>query len=214
MNPTFIIWGLILITSLISFLGLQKGKIFEQYKYNVGAVKNGEYYRLLSSGFLHGDFMHLFFNMFSLYLFSGVIFHYFSTTEFLLIYFGSVLAGNIFTQFIFKNKNYYSAIGASGGVAGIIFASVMLDPAAVNINFLPGYLFGALYFGYSVYMLTKNGIGDGIGHAAHLGGAIFGMLYCVALKFNIVASNAIYTGIMSIPLVYLAYLIFIKKKQF
>lgn len=212
---------IIAITCIISYLALNDMRIFEKYKFNVGAILHRkEYIRLLSSGFLHADFMHLILNMYVLYMFSPAVMEDFGIIGFLIIYFASILLGNLFSLFIYKAQNWYSAIGASGGVAGIIFASVSLDPVLTKIGIIflppelsiPGYLFGFLYFGYSVYSMLKPRNGDNIGHAAHLGGAFFGLVYSVTVFPQLAMNNILYLGIMSLPLLYLSYEIFIKKR--
>lgn len=219
LNPVLIV--LIAVTCLFSYVGFSNHELFEKYKFNVGAIiRNKEYIRLLSAGFLHADFLHLLLNMYVLFNFSQPIFDAFGTVGFLIIYFGSILLGNLFSLYLYKKQAWYSAIGASGGVSGIIFASVALYPDLIKIGIiflppqlsLPGYLFGFLYFGYSVYMMFNPKQNDNIGHAAHLGGAFFGLLYVVLIFPQEAVHNFIYLGIMSLPLVYMLYMVFVKKK--
>ena len=201
MNITFII--ILIVTVAISYYGFTNATFFNRYKFNVGAVQKGDYVRLLSSGFLHGDWQHLIFNMISLYFFQSVIIDSMGSLMFLFIYFGSMLLGSIFTLHIYKYQPFYSAIGASGAVSGIIFAAIALDPTGLTINFLPGWLFGALYFGYSVFMMFNPQQGDNLGHAAHLGGALFGLAIVVVYAPEIVIHNVFYLGVMALPLVYM-----------
>lgn len=209
---------IIVVTCGISIYGFQNPSFFEKYKFNVGAVQQRkEYVRLLSAGFLHGDFMHLFFNMFTLYFFAPIVEYTFGGIGFLVVYFGSILLGNIFSLFIYKHQSYYSAIGASGGVSGILFAAIAAYPdIGIGIMFIPlpipGYIFGALYFAYSVYMMLNPKQWDNLGHAAHLGGAAFGLVYAIIFHLDLVIENAQYLGIMALPLIYLAYHILSKKK--
>ncbi|MCQ4034491.1 rhomboid family intramembrane serine protease [Kaistella montana] len=208
----------IAITAVISFIAFNNQNIFEKYKFNVGAIlRNKEYIRLLSAGFLHGDLMHLLFNMMTLYFFGPIVNQGFGYFGFLIIYFGSILLGNLFSLYLYKNQSWYSAIGASGGVSGILFASIAMIPD-LGIYFffipipIPGYIFGFLYFGYSVYSMLNPRQHDNIGHAAHLGGAFFGLVYAVALQPERAFENALFLGIMSIPLIYMSYQVFVKKK--
>ncbi len=191
---------------------------FEKYKFNVGAIMyRKEYVRLLSSGFLHADFMHLLFNMMTLYFFGPVILQGFGSLGFILIYFGAILLGNVFSLFIYQKQSWYSAIGASGGVSGVLFSAIALAPQ-IGIYFffipipIPGFIFGLLYFSYSVYMMLNPRMNDNIGHAAHLGGAFFGLLYAIIIQPESAIQNSLFIGIMSLPLIYLAYEIFIKKR--
>ena len=219
MNSVLII--IIAATSIISYIGFTNQSLFEKYKFNVGAIiRDKEYIRLISAGFLHADFMHLLLNMYVLYMFSQPILEAFGPVGFLLIYFGSILLGNLFSLYLYKNQSWYSAIGASGGVSGIIFASVALYPNLIKIGIiflppqfsLPGYIFGFLYFGYSVYMMLNPKQHDNIGHAAHLGGAFFGLVYVVATFPQMAIENGFYLGIMALPLLYMAFQVFVKKK--
>lgn len=208
-----IVLSIIAVTCVFSFMGFNNMALFEKYKFNVGAITNRkEYIRLISSAFLHADFMHLFFNMLSLYFFQGVVVHFFGQTGFLIIYFGSMILGNLFSLQIYQKQPWYSAIGASGAVSGIIFASIAMAPNEISVNFLPGWLFGTLYFGYSVYMMLNPKQWDNLGHAAHLGGAFFGLVYSIALHPQLAMSNILYLGAMSLPLIYLGYQIFVKKR--
>lgn len=200
------------VTCIVSYLALNNRLMFEKYKFNVAAINSKkEYIRLISSGFLHADFMHLFFNMFSLYMFQGAVIQFFGEVGFIIIYFGSMILGNLFSLLIYKNQPWYSAIGASGAISGVIFAAIAMVPNGISVNFLPGWLFGTLYFGYSVYMMLNPKQWDNLGHAAHLGGAFFGLVFSIAMHPQEAMSNILYLGVMSLPLIYLSYVIFIKK---
>ena len=201
MNITFII--ILLATIAMSYYGFNNPTFFNRYKFNVGAVQKGDYVRLVSSGFLHANWEHLIFNMISLYFFQDVIISSMGNLMFLLIYFGSMFLGSVFSLYIYKKQPYYSAIGASGAVSGIIFAAIALYPTALSVNFLPGWLFGALYFGYSVFMMFNPQQGDNLGHAAHLGGALFGLAVVVVYAPEVVIHHAFYLGIMALPLGYM-----------
>ncbi|MDP9954897.1 rhomboid family intramembrane serine protease [Epilithonimonas hungarica] len=214
---------IIVITCVTSYIGFQQPELFQKYKFEVGSIqRRKEYIRLLSAGFLHADFMHLLFNMYTLYIFAPIVlipFNYygagvggFGVGGFLIIYFGSIILGNLFCLYHYKNVPFYSAIGASGGVSGILFAAVALAPMDIRIWFIPGFAFGAIYFGYSVYMMLNPRMNDNIGHAAHLGGAFFGLVYAVIAYPELAQQNALYIGIMALPLIYLAYEIFVKKR--
>lgn len=205
-------------TAIISFIAFNNRAIFEKYKFNVGAItQRKEYIRLISAGFLHADLMHLLFNMMTLYFFGPVVIRSFGEVSFLIIYFGSIVLGNLFSLYLYKSQGWYSAIGASGGVSGILFAAIAIYPQ-IGIYFffipiaIPGFIFGALYFSYSVYMMLNPRPHDNIGHAAHLGGAFFGLLFAITTLPETAIQNALYLGIMALPLMYMAYMVFVKKK--
>ena len=211
---------IIAITCIVSFAAPAGSANFEKFKFNVGAIKySKEYVRLFSAGFLHADFLHLALNMYVLYMFGPSVLTNFGLTGFLIIYLGSILLGNLFSLLIYRNQSWYSAIGASGGVAGIIFAGVSLNPELTRIGIIfipffsvPGYIFGLLYFGYSVYSMLNPRTNDNIGHAAHLGGAFFGLLVSVAMFPARALENSFFLLVMALPLLYLAYEIFIRKR--
>lgn len=201
MSISFII--ILIATIAMSYYGFNNATFFNRYMFNVGAVQKGDYVRLISSGFLHANWEHLIFNMISLFFFYEVVTDSMGELLFVLIYFGSMLLGNVFSLQIYKRQSYYSAIGASGAVSGIIFTAIALYPKAIKVNFLPGWLFGALYFGYSVFMMFNPQKGDNLGHTAHIGGALFGLAVVVLYAPTIVVHNALYLGIMALPLVYM-----------
>ena len=216
MTPILII--IIATTAIFSYYGWQNPSIFEKYKFNVGAIlKNKEYVRLVSAGFLHADPMHLIFNMLTLYFFGPIVLQVFGPVGFLIVYFGSIILGNAFSLYLYKNQSWYSAIGASGGVSGVLFAAIGMDPH-IGIYFffipiaIPGFIFGFAYFAYSVYSMLNPRANDNIGHAAHLGGAAMGLVYAVLLQPEQASENILYLLIMALPLLYMAYVVFIQKK--
>jgi len=209
--------SVIAITAVISYIGFNNREVFGKYMFEVGAVRQRrEYFRMLSAGFLHADLIHLLFNMLTLYFFGDLVIYFFGNFGFLLIYIGAIIAGNIFSLFIYQNNSTYSAIGASGGVSGILFAAIAINPH-IGIGFLfipipiPGYIFGVIYFSYSVYMMLNPKQWDNLGHAAHIGGAILGLLYAFVSYPSISIDNIFQISIMSLPLLYLGYRLIAKK---
>ena len=198
---------LIAITSIFSYQALNNISLFDRYKFSVHSIiKNKEYDRLISSAFLHADLTHLFFNMYTLFIFGPIVINQFGIIIFLLIYFLSVLGGNFLTLFLEKNNFYYTAIGASGGVVGIVFSAIVLEPNIQLYLFfilpLKGWLFGILYLFFSIYgMRTQLG---NIGHSAHFGGAVIGILIPIILDQSFFYQNQLYISILFIPILYLA----------
>jgi membrane associated rhomboid family serine protease len=149
----------------------------------------GEYYRFLTSGFIHKDHMHLFMNMFSFYFFGrnieiefSRIFDGMGGTYFILLYVMAIVVSDLPTYFKNRHNPGYNSLGASGGVAAVIFASIILNPLDdIYIYFFraPGFVLGTLYLVFSFYMGRKSN--DGINHDAHLYGALFGLLFCAVL---------------------------------
>ncbi len=209
-HPALIL--IIALTSITSFFGFTNKDFFDKNCFNINAINtNKEYQRFFTSGFLHVDSMHLLFNMMSLYFFSNLYFIEMITLPiYLLIYFGSILAGSGLGYFYNNNNPYYTAVGASGGVSGIIYASIALFPTQgeIGLIFLPGisipaWIFGILYMAYSVYGM-KNQLGN-IGHSAHIGGAIFGLIIPIIIFPEILFENGLYIGAVAIPIFYLIF---------
>ena len=207
-----IILGLIIANVLISMKGFGDYVFIDKYKFQVGKIIGGEKIRMLSSGFLHVDWMHLGFNMYALYLFGDIVTQTLGTSNFIAIYFGSLLAGNLYALFFHKNEPYYSAVGASGAVSGVLYASILLYPDMTLMLFplpipIPAYIFGVGYLLYSIYGMKKQ-LGN-IGHAAHLGGAMGGFIITIALFPQIIAHNLLMVVLLAIPIILL--LLFGKK---
>ncbi|MBS7333088.1 rhomboid family intramembrane serine protease [Faecalibacter bovis] len=229
---SFIVLVLIGLNVLISWKGFNDLAFFDKYKFQVGPILNRkEHYRILSSGFLHVDMMHLLFNMLTLYFFADFIIQFYASPKamfygdtsminmnlgygmFLLVYLTSVIGGNVLSLFMHKKESFYSAVGASGGVSGILFAAIAAFPELeLRIFFaipIPAWIFGILYLGYSVYGM-KNNVGN-IGHSAHLGGAIVGLVATIIYFPELLQYNLLYIIGMIIPLGALGYLM-IKNK--
>ena len=199
----------LLIINILAFVGTlatrQQGSVDLNDLFGLHFFMSADFhvFQLVSYMFMHAGWEHLIFNMISLFFFYEVVTDSMGELLFVFIYFGSMLLGNIFSLQIYKRQSYYSAIGASGAVSGIIFTAIALYPKAIKVNFLPGWLFGALYFGYSVFMMFNPQKGDNLGHTAHIGGALFGLAVVVLYAPTIVVHNALYLGIMALPLVYM-----------
>ncbi|MGY0392180.1 rhomboid family intramembrane serine protease [Bizionia sp. KMM 8389] len=196
---------------LISFKAFGDLAFFEKYKFQVGAIIKGEKLRMFSSGFLHVDTAHLFFNMFSLYFFAHVVIAYLGSFYFLVVYIGSLLLGNLLSLYFHKNEYHYSAVGASGAVMGIIYAAILLQPNMSLYLFfipipIPAYIFGIGYLLYSIYGM-KNRVGN-IGHDAHFGGAIGGYAITLLVAPWLFKENLLMIGLLALPII----LLFVLKK--
>ncbi|WP_425659275.1 rhomboid family intramembrane serine protease [Tenacibaculum ascidiaceicola] len=192
---------LIVANVLVSLKGFSDAAFFDRYKFQVQKILGGEKVRMLTSGFLHVDWLHLGFNMYALYLFGKVVDSSFGTLNFVLIYFVSLIAGSMYSLYQHKRVPYYSAVGASGAVSGVIFSSIMLYPGMELIMLpipipIPGYVFGVGYLLYSIYGM-KNQVGN-IGHSAHLGGAIGGYLITLLLRPSVITNHTIMIGVMAL----------------
>lgn len=168
---------IVLSNLLVSLRGFKDDSFFNALKFNIAAIQGGDYKRLLSSSFLHVDWKHFGFNMFTLYVFADIIIFQLGTINFYLIYIISLIAGNLLSYFIHKKEPYYSAVGASGAVTGIVYSAILLFPEMALYLFfvpipIPAYVVGVGYMLFSLYGMKKR-LGN-IGHDAHFGGAIGG----------------------------------------
>ncbi|MEX6627359.1 rhomboid family intramembrane serine protease [Tenacibaculum salmonis] len=202
MNQIILI--LIAINVVASYKGFKDTVFFDRYKFQIQKILSGEKIRMITSGFLHADWMHLGFNMYALYLFGKVVQVNFGTGYFIGIYLVSLLAGSLYSLYQHKNEFYYSAVGASGAVSGIIFSAIMLYPDMTLVMFpipipLPGYIFGIGYLLYSIYGM-KNNVGN-VGHSAHLGGAIGGYLITLILRPSVINNNMLLIGVIGVIIV-------------
>tara|TARA_R110002049_G_C9065907_1_gene554536 strand:- start:88 stop:747 length:660 start_codon:yes stop_codon:yes gene_type:complete len=191
---------------IVSIKGFDDRGFFEKYKFNVGGIKRGEQIRMLSSAFLHADTTHLFFNMFTLYFFADAVIDGLGNFNFIIIYFASLIFGNLLSLYLHKDEYWYSAIGASGAVTGVLYSAILLQPDMSLYMFLipipiPGYVFGIGYLLYSIYGM-KNKIGN-IGHDAHFGGAIGGYIVTLLLMPSLFKTDLGYVGLLAIPIIIL-----------
>jgi len=200
-----ILVGIIVANAVISYKGFNDLAFFRKYEFHVGSIRSGEQIRMLSSGFLHADIMHLAFNMLTLWFFAPVVIQWLGTISFVLIYFGSLIFGSLLTMLFHKNDYSYRAVGASGAVTGVLYSAILLQPdMMLGIFFvipMPAYLFGILYLLYSIYgMRAKN---DNIGHTAHFGGAIGGYLITLVKEPSLIVDHSLMVILLAIPILIL-----------
>ena len=161
---------------------------------------------MFTSGFLHVDMQHLLFNMITLFFFADVVIGWLGTTLFVVIYMVSLAAGSLLALFFHKNETFYSAVGASGAVTGILYAAILLQPN-MQLGFffiplpIPAYVFGIGYLLYSIYGM-KTRVGN-IGHSAHFGGAIGGYLFTLLFKPSFLVTDTLMVVLLAIPIVLL-----------
>ena len=201
-----ILIAIIAVTILFSLKGFNDVAFFRKFEFHIGSIRAGEKIRIVSSGFLHGDMGHLFFNMFTLYMFAPVVINYFGSASFFVIYMASLVFGSLLTLWMHKNDYSYRAIGASGAVIGILYSAILIDPSMNLYLFfipipIPAYLFGIGYLLYSIYgMKAKN---DNIGHTAHFGGAIGGYLITLLKEPAMIVDNTFMVVLLAIPIIIL-----------
>lgn len=200
-----ILIGIIVANALISYKGFNDLAFFRKYEFHVGSIRSGEQIRMLSSGFLHADIMHLAFNMLTLWFFAPTVIDYLGNFSFILVYVGSLIFGSLLTMLFHKNDYSYRAVGASGAVTGVLYSAILLQPDMMlgifGIIPIPAYLFGILYLLYSIYgMKAKN---DNIGHTAHFGGAVGGYLITLIREPSLIMDHSLMTILLAIPILIL-----------
>jgi membrane associated rhomboid family serine protease len=187
-----VVTAIIISNVLLSFLGFKNQPFFNKYQFQIGKIKAGEQIRMWSSGFLHVDFNHLFVNMLSFYFFAGYVVNSLGEMKFLALYLTSLYLGNYLSYRYHNKQNDYTAVGASGAVSGVVFSAILLYPdMKMMLLFfpipLPGYLMAALYMVYTIYGMRKQK--DNIGHTAHFGGAIAGLLATIAFVPSVIIDS-------------------------
>ena len=186
---TYVLIG---ITVFVSYAAFNNRSLLEKLLFHpVSVAQNGEWYRLLSSGFVHGSWGHLLVNMYVLYAFGTQIEYVFISIfgavpgklSYLAVYLLAVTLSSVPNYFRYQNDFSYRALGASGGTSGILFAFALFDPWGwLLFPPLPIIVAAVGYLFYSQYM-DKKGT-DNIGHNAHFWGAIVGLvttLACIAV---------------------------------
>ncbi len=185
MAVTWVLIGLTTLASLAGFTSRSAVRDFAECPYEI--VRHGRWYQLFSSGFLHADLAHLFMNMFTLYYFGPPIEQALGYWRFLVLYFGSMLAGGLLALWAHHRDPNYRSVGASGAISGVLFSFVLFAPKASIYIFLipvgiPAFLFAIAYVAFSIFGM-RNRWGR-LGHEAHLGGALGGVLLTVLLHPN------------------------------
>jgi membrane associated rhomboid family serine protease len=186
---TYILIGLNVVFSIIGFSNqtlLAKTIGWPYYE-----KRNKEYYRFITSGFLHADWMHLFFNMFTLYFFGTYVEYIFSAgglgggIMYLILYFGGMIVADIPSYIKHQNNENYRSLGASGAVSAVVFGTLIFSPwsqialyGAIKVSML---IYAVLYVIYCIYMGKQNN--DNVNHDAHLWGSVFGLAFTIAVVF-------------------------------
>jgi membrane associated rhomboid family serine protease len=187
---------IIVLTSIISFLAFNNSRLMDALIFWPPAISmRNQYYRFVTCGLIHADVMHLAFNMITLYFFGKVLENYYMGIlglrhyYFTILYITALIVANI-PSYIKQRDNYnYRSLGASGAVCAVMFAFIMIDPWAKMVVFIipmPAIIYAVLFLTYSIYMSRRGG--DNVNHDAHLWGAIYGVLFTIAVHPGIVGS--------------------------
>jgi membrane associated rhomboid family serine protease len=182
--------ALIAANVIISLVAMNNNDVLSKtIMWPYGVKKYNQFYRFITSGFIHADYMHLFFNMFTLFFFGKVVepaFKYHGlggSIAYVALYFLGLIASDIPTYLKQKDNYNYHCLGASGAVSAIVFAAIVFNPwgsiyiyGALKIS---AFVYAILYIFYCVAMSRRGG--DNINHDAHLWGSLFGLGFTVAL---------------------------------
>jgi membrane associated rhomboid family serine protease len=196
---------LIAVTCGISYAGFRSREVEEKLMFRPESIlARKEYYRLVTSAFLHSGWSHLLWNMVGLYLFGSILEWSLGLTDLLAIYFGAVIGGSLLSLYVHRHHEY-QAYGASGGVCGVVFAYLLLFPeGGVMMYFavpIPGWLY-AIGFMVGSFVAMKRAR-DNVGHDAHLGGAIVGLLVAAALHPQAARDNWLIFLLVLVPAILL-----------
>ena len=178
---------LVIITSGISYYAFSNYSLMDKLILNPYQVtKHKQYYRFVTSGFVHADFGHLIFNMLSLWFVGEGIEQLFAalfgpagSLYYLFLYIVGIIVSDIPSYLKNRTNSNYNSLGASGGVSAVLFAAILFAPTmTISLYFfikMKAFIFGILFLAYSYYEARKGT--SYVNHSAHMVGAIFGMVF-------------------------------------
>lgn len=175
-----VIFVFTIVTSLYAFYDNSAYGKFMLHPYSVS--KGNNIYTLITSGLIHADWMHLFFNMFTFYAFAFTLERLMGSWQFGLLYFLGLVLSDIPTVFKHKDNFNYNSLGASGAISAVLFSYILFQPMdKIYIMFIPigipAVVFGFLYLIYCAYASRNSR--DHINHDAHLFGALTGLIFTI-----------------------------------
>jgi membrane associated rhomboid family serine protease len=144
--------------------------------------KGQNVYTLITSGLVHADWMHLFFNMFTFYAFAFTLERLMGSWQFGLLYFLGLVLSDLPTVIKHKDHFNYNSLGASGAISAVLFSYILFNPMSkIYIMFIPigipAVVFGILYLIYCAYASRNSR--DHINHDAHFFGALTGLIFTI-----------------------------------
>ena len=178
---------IILITVIISFIAFQNEKVMNRLIFWPPAIKQGQYDRFITHGFIHADGAHLLFNMITLFFFGSIIEQFYRQylyeLGFVLFYMGGLIAAIIPSYLKHQNDHRWASLGASGAVSAVLFAYILFQPWKLIFVFfipVPAIIFAILYVAYSIWSGKRNN--SNINHSAHLWGAAYGVIMTIIIE--------------------------------
>lgn len=202
----------LLLTAVATLAAFQNDRLYERWMFKPREILAGRQFdRMLTSGFIHADWPHFIFNGYSFYSFGETIEIIYGAKILLLVHFASILGGSMLSLLIHRNEDY-RAVGASGGVCGVIFASIFLLPGGgirplMFPIHIPAYIYAIAFLLFSFIGLRRQ-IGN-VGHDAHLGGAIIGLLVATALYPSVVlAEPGLFALVLALSILILLAILF------
>ena len=185
--PTVVTYLLIAVTVGVSLAAWQQPRLLWAFIYSPTRVRRGEWWRLLTHGFIHADGAHLFVNMLVLFFFGGVMERVLvgriGELGFLLFYVSGIVIAILPTHFRHLRDLDYRSLGASGAVAAMLFAYILIQPwSTLLVMFIPmpAIVFAVAYVWYSAWAERRSA--DNVNHGAHLAGAAWGVAFMLLLE--------------------------------
>jgi|SRR5690554_4424319 len=179
---------IIAVTAITSIRAFNDQSLYSKFIFAPNYISQSkEWHRFFTHGLLHADWMHLIFNMFAFYSFGSIVestfinaFPTYGRLIYILLYVSALPISSLMDYFKHKDNQYYLAVGASGAVSAVIFASILIHPNGGIFIFpipfaIPAYVFGPLFLAFSAYMSQNSN--SNIGHAAHFYGAVYGLIF-------------------------------------
>lgn len=189
---------IIAITVIISIVAFGNRNLFDNLKFSPYDIKHSQQsWRFFSYALVHAGWLHLLINMWVLYFFGDIVektfraqFNVKGMFYYLLLYLGGIIFSVLFDYGKNKDNVFYNAVGASGAVSSVVFASILIYPTSGIYLFplpfaIPAWLFGILYLIYTVYMQKRSH--DNVGHSAHLWGSLFGLVFTIIVVPHVIS---------------------------
>jgi len=215
-SAEIILFPIIVGIGIASYKGFNDVLFFDRYKFEVQPIiLHKQYHRIVTSGLLHADWIHLLFNAYVLYVFGLGVGEGIGIPDMALILLGSLVTGNLLALFVHREHPDYAAVGISGGVSGLVFAYIALYPGSeLGLILIPGLEIPAWIFGLAYLLFSLRGIigqMDNLGHEAHVGGSIFGFLFALAKYPELALEQWWQVVLLSLPILLICYIIFFRR---